>query len=234
MSLVAHQIDVIQSEPRGSGGDVSGIHAGYAPGIQKIGMNHNHTDDGAQEKVASKSPGGTDGDQNGQEYESRVAEQMDDRIGSGFRHGRPYIGQTFQQSHKKSAGDDGRNNGNKNITQRLDGTLKRILLFGCRLLHFVFAGLADAGQFDELVVNLIDRAGTEDDLKLSCRFKHSFYSFDILQGFFAALFVVCDHQAQSGGTVCGGNNIFPAADMVADFSRCFSIIHDFSLLHFKI
>src|SRR5699024_2350001 len=96
VSLVAHQIDIIQSEPCGGSGDLGRIHASYAPGIQKIRMDHNHTDDGAQEKVASKSPGGTDGDQNGQEYESRVAEQMDDRIGSGFRHGRPYIGQTFQ------------------------------------------------------------------------------------------------------------------------------------------
>ena len=234
MSLVAHQIDIIQSEPCGGSGDLGRIHASYAPGIQKIRMNHNHTDDGAQEKVASKSPGGTDGDQNGQEYEGRVAEQMNDGISSGFRHGRPYVGQTLQKTHEKSAGDDGGNNGYENIAQRFDGPFEWILFFGCRLFHLVFAGFADAGQFDEFIVNLVDRAGTKDDLQLSGCFKHPLYSIDIFQRFFAALFIVRDHQTQSGGAVCGGDDIFPAADMVADFLCRFSIIHVFSLLHFKI
>ena len=85
VSLIARHVDLIEAEPDGSlrNGFTGFHHTCHAPRVDKIGMHHNHADDGAEENIAAEYPCGGHGDQNGKEYKRGVAEQVENLIGAG-------------------------------------------------------------------------------------------------------------------------------------------------------
>ena len=97
MSLVTHQVNLVQSEPGIRRWD--GFRAGHAPGIEQIRMNHNHAHYCAQKQISAENPRRTDGDEHRQEHESGIAEQMQDGISAGLGHGRINLAEAFQKSH---------------------------------------------------------------------------------------------------------------------------------------
>ena len=201
MSLVADQLDIIKSEPGlGRRNRICGRHC---PCIYQIRVDHDHSDDCAQKYVASEYPGGAYSDQDRQEYERRVAEQMDDGIRAGIRHIREHIAQSFQQAHQKAAGNDRRYDRHEYVSQRLDQPFKNILLGSRRLLDFFLRCSRNSCRGYEFLIYFIYHAGAEDDLQLSGCFKDTFHAFDLFQFLFAASSIVADHQAKSCGTVGG-------------------------------
>ena len=80
--LVTRQVYLVQTEPYVSLWYLLTRfeHTGNAPRVDKVGMHHYHTYDGAEEYVAAEYARRRDRDENGQEYECCVTEQVEDLI----------------------------------------------------------------------------------------------------------------------------------------------------------
>lgn len=73
--------------------------------------------------------------------------------------------QRFHDSPQETAGHDSRNNRNKNVAQSLDRLLVEGLLLSRRFLGLLLADTRHPGNGKELVVNLINDARSQDDLR---------------------------------------------------------------------
>ena len=125
--------------------------------------------------------------------------------------------QRLHDAHQETAGHDGRDNGNENVPQALDGPLEDILLGGRRGFDLFFRGGGESGDGNKLVIDLIDRAGAQDDLKLAGGAENSLDPVNVLYGFRVALGVVRQDQTEPGGTMGGGNQVFLLPHLVVDF-----------------
>ena len=90
-----------------------------------------------------------------------------------------------------------------------------------------------AGDGQELVVNLVDGAGADDQLELTVGFKHALHAVDVLQGGLVDLAVIGDNEPQSGGAMRGTDDIGASADIGGDLLSAFAIVqcHVFLPLH---
>ena len=205
MSLVSGEIDFIQTEPHLRRGNA--VRRSHAPGVHQIRMDHDHADHSSQELVAAKYLRRADCHQNGQEGKRRVGKQMDDGIGSGLCHLGPDITQALQKAHQQAAGNDGRNNRNEHVSQRLDGPLPEAGFGAGGLFHFLFGCRLDARDPDEFFIDLIHRSRSENDLKLSRCEENTLYAVNVFHRLFVTFLIVRNHQPQSGGAVCGAHNV---------------------------
>ena len=98
--------------------------------------------------------------------------------------------QRIHDSHKKTAGNNGRNNGNKNIPQKLDRPHKDILFLCRRFLGFCLCTGSDTAQAYKFIKYFIDSPCSEDDLELARGLKDSFYSIYVFQCFSVCLRIV--------------------------------------------
>ena len=205
MSLVSGEIDFIQTEPHLRRGNA--VRRSHAPGVHQIRMDHDHADHSSQELVAAKYLRRADCHQNGQEGKRRVGKQMDDGIGSGLCHLGPDITQALQKAHQQAAGNDGRNNRNEHVSQRLDGPLPEAGFGAGGLFHFLLGCRLDARDPDEFLIDLIHRSRSENDLKLSRCEENTLYAVNVFHRLFVTFLIVRNHQPQSGGAVCGAHNV---------------------------
>ena len=111
------------------------------------------------------------------------------------------------------------------FAQSLDGPLEHVLLGGGRSLDLLFGSGGQAGDGDELIVDLIHRAGTQDDLELSGGTEHTLHAVHVLQGFHVDLAVVHGDQPQAGGAVRRAHQVFPSAQQVEDSVGSHFLIH---------
>ena len=102
--------------------------------------------------------------------------------------------------------------GTKMSPKVLMAALEPVALLGALRLGLVLAHGGSAGLGDKRIVDLVDRAGAEDDLKLSLGFKDALDAGDVLQGSLVHLLVVRDDQPEPCGTVGRGDDVFLAAD----------------------
>ena len=227
VSLIAGQVDMIQTEPDGSLRNLfPGFeHTRHAPRVGEVGMHHDHADDGSEEDVAAEHPRGGNGDQDGKEYESRVAEQMEDLIGAGIGHIRPDLGHAFQQTHHKTGGDDGRQDGNEHIAQRLDHAEGQGLLGGGGGLDVRLGGGGHAADREEFVIHLVDGACADNDLELAVGAENALDAVHIFELFHIYLAVVIGHQTKSCGAMRGRYEVFTLTHEIVDLLRAFSVIH---------
>ena len=193
-------------------------------------MDHDHADDGAQIRVAAEHLCGGVGDEDGQEGVGRVGEQLGKHIhrAGGIDVQKAVVHhkvQRFHDAHQEAGGHDGGDDGHKDIAQRLDGSLIPRGLGGGSLLDLFLGAALDAGQLDELVVDLVHRAGAEDDLQLTLCLKDALGSLGIFQLLFIDLRVVCDDQTQAGGAMRCRDNILFAADAVQNLLCRVFVIH---------
>jgi hypothetical protein len=228
VALIADEIDVVEAEPGGRGGDRLG--RGDAPGVHEVGMDHDHADDRAEILVAAEDLGGAHGDQDGQEDEGRVAEQVDDGVGAAGGDGGEGVGQALEKAHEKAARHDGRDDGHEHVAQRLDGPLVPGGLAGGGLLDLLLGRGLDAGGLDEFVVDLVDGAGADDDLQLAGRLEDALDALDVLQTLLRALAVVRDDEAQSRRAVGRAHEIFFSSEFREDLLGARFVVHDVSPL----
>ena len=227
MSLIAHRVDIIQSEPDGELRDcLAGFHRRcHAPRIHQVGMDHDHADYRTQEHIAAKCLCRTGGDQDRQKCKCSVGKHVENLIGIRICHCRKQGTEALQQAHQQTGCHDCRNDRYENIPQHLDRFLEQIhLLSGCRLDIFLCGGF-NAGNGYEFLIDPIDNAGAENDLQLSLCDKYALDAFNFFDFFFANALFVFDNQSQTGGTMGTGNQVFLTADFFQHLYRCFMIIH---------
>ena len=228
VALVADQRNFVQPAKH----RLVGLHAlrSNGPGVLQVGVNHDHADDSTQELVATKHLCGGEGDQDRQEGVRRVGEQLGKHIDgtAGINVQEAVVDhkvQRFHNAHQKAGSHDGRDDGNKDIAQRLDGPLVPRRFGSGSLFDFLLAGTGDSGQGGELVIHLVHNAGAEDDLQLALGFKYALGALSIFKLFFVHLGIIRNHQAQAGCAVCGRYNVGSTADVVQHLLGCFLVIH---------
>ena len=131
MSLIAYHINGIKPEPYLLGSLYP--FCCNCPCILKIWMDHDHTDHGCQIRIGSKNLTGTVGNENWQERVGSVAEDLRKRINRStcinIQKSIVYHEiQRFHDTHKETAGNNRRNDRNKNISKCLDQSLEWICL----------------------------------------------------------------------------------------------------------
>ena len=129
--LIAYHINGIKPEPYFLGSLYS--FCCNCPCILQIGMDHNHTDYCCQVGIRSKNLTCTVCNKDWQECIGGVAENLRKRINRSacinIQESIIYHKvQGFHDTHKETAGNNSRNDRNKNISQRLDQSLERICL----------------------------------------------------------------------------------------------------------
>ena len=229
VALIAHQRDGIQpAEHR-----LVGLHAlgRNGPGVLQVGVDHDHADDRAQERVAAEDFRGGEGNEDGQESVRRVGEQLGEHVeGAGSIDVDEAVVdhevQRFHDAHQEAGGHDGGDDGHEDVAQCLDGLLvPRGFGCGC-LLDFLFGSSADAGQSGELIVDFVYRAGAEDDLQLTLGLKDALGPLGVLEGLFVHLVVVRNDQAQAGCAVGCRYDVGRAADGIQYLLCRVFVIHE--------
>ena len=227
MPLVAHQRHLVQTAEH----RLHHLHAGGdGPGVLQVGVDHDHADDRPQERVAPKHLGGRKSDQNRQKHIGCVGKQLckyKQRAGGVqlYKAVGCHEVQRFHQAHQKAGSHNGGDDGDKDVSQRLDAPPVPGGTCGSRLLDCLFAGVLHAGQLDKRIINFVYDAGAKDDLQLALGFKYALDPFYIFQRLFVRLGVVCDHKTQPGGAVGCGEDVCRAAYTIQHLLCDFRVVH---------
>ena len=205
--------------------DISRIHRCYRPCVDKVRVDHDHTDDCAQENISSEYSCRRYCDQDRQEGKCCVCKQVKDPIPVASCKCRHCLTKCLYQSHHKTRCYDCRKDRYKNISQCLDHPLE-YRLFRCRCcLHFFFGRCGHSADLEEFIVYLIYCAGSDDELKLSVVTENTFHTIDVLKFLHIDLAVVYRYQTQSRCTMCRTYKIGSAANGIKDFFCTLCIIH---------
>ena len=217
MALIANPLKAVHA---GNDGD-HGLHAlgGNRVGALQRRVDERTTDDGAQIRVGAKGLSGGVANQDLQNTKGRARDQVGDLINKviGVERDKAVGGHKVEGAHnaqQQTRGHDGRDDGDKDIAEHLNGAHKDVLLLRRGLLDLGLGGSLDATERDELLVDLIDGASTKNNLELALGFKDALSAVDILEGLLVNLRVIGNHQAQTRGAVCGRNNVAGATDVV--------------------
>ena len=217
MALIADLVDgdgeaaQVQQVPCGDLGQTA-----HGPGVDEVGVDHNHADDCAQVDVAAEDAGSGGGDQHGQEDECGVGEHIQNGEPVAAAEAGDGLGQSLDQAHHQTGSHDGRQDGNKDVAHCLDHPLEDGLLGSGGSLDLVLGGGGQAGHGQELLVDLVDGAGANDQLELTIALEDTLNAVDVLQGVQVDLAVVHGDQAQASRAVRGADQVLAAAKSLVD------------------
>ena len=228
MSLITDQRHLIQTEkhflicmyPFGC----------HRPCVLQVGVQHNHADDRSEERVSAEYLCRGKRDQDGQKGIRHIGKQLREHIdrAAGVHLNESIVDHEVQglhNTHQETGCHNRRDDRHKDIAQRLDRALEPVTL-GCTLrLGLVLADRRRTRERDELVIHFIDRARTEDDLKLALRLKHALHAGRVFQLLLVYLAVVRNDKAQPRCTVRCGHNVVLAADVLQYLGGRFFVIH---------
>lgn len=217
---VALIADPLKAVHAGDDGD-HGLNAlgGNRVGALQRGVDERTADDGTQVRVGAKGLGGGVADQDLQNAKGRSRDQVGDLIDKviGVERDKAVGGHKVEGAHnaqQQARSHDGRDDGDKDVAEHLNGTHKDVLLLRRGLLDLGLGGSLDATERDELLVDLVDGAGAKNNLELALGLKDALGAIDILDGLLVNLGIIGNHQAQTRGTVRGRNNVVGATDVV--------------------
>ena len=188
-------------------------------------MDHQKTDDRAEEDVAAEDSRRGDCDDDGQVSECGICNDIEElepvRIAEAQARD---LCKGLDQTHHQTGCDDGRKDRDENVADGLQHLLPDRLLRSSRCLDVILGASRDAGHRDELIKNLIDSAGTDDQLELSVGLEHTLDAVHFFQCRLVDFAVIRNNETKSGGAVRSAYDVFSAADIRSDLFRAFSVI----------
>ena len=204
VSLVSGLLD--REDKDVPGGDSSLI-AGHGPGVDKIRMNHEKTDNRAQEDIAAEYSRRGDGYDTGQEDEGCIGHHIQESVPVAGCKSRKRLTEGLHQAHHETGSDDSRQDRDKYVADRLQQLLPERLFFRRGCFDVVLGRRRHAGDRQEFVIYFVDRTGADDELQLSVGFEHALDAVDVLEDLFIDLAVVRNDQAQPGRAVRGADDV---------------------------
>ena len=204
------------------------------PGVEQVGGHHGGADRSAKVDVAAETLGGGEADEDRQRGEGRGGDHVDE--GRVVRDARVHLGQRLLaeealsghnvvDGHHQTAGDQRREDRNEDVGDHLDEAREEVAtLFGF-FLGLVLGDLAHAVVCDHLGVDLVNIAGTDDDLEHAAGGECTLQIFVVIEGLLVDLGLVRDHQAETGCAVCCCADVGCAADCFDDLSCHLGVIH---------
>ena len=100
--------------------------------------------------------------------------------------------QGFHQTHHQAGSHDGRKDGDEYVAQRLDHPLGQGLPGGGGF-DLVLGGGGHAGDGQKFIVDLVHRAGAQNELELAVGAEHALDPLHMFQGFHVDFAVVHRH-----------------------------------------
>ena len=202
------------------------------PRVDEAGVDHEHTDDGAQEQVSAEDAGRGNGDERGQEGECGVGYGVQELEPCGIVERGDGFAEELDKTHHKTGSNDGGEDGDEYVAEGFQHLLPdRHLGSGSCLDIFLGCG-GRASDRQEFIVHFVDGAGADDELKLSVGLKQSLDTFYFFQLLGLDLVVVGNDQAKPGSTVCRGYYVFAAADEGRDLLRTLSVVESHKHISF--
>ena len=204
------------------------------PGVEQIGGDHGCTDRGAKVDVTAEALGRGEADEDRQRGEGRGGNHVDE--GRVVRDARVHLGQRLLaeeafsghdvvDGHHQTAGDKRRKDRNKDVGDHLDEAREDVAAGLGLFLRLVLGDLAHAVVCDHLGVDLVNIAGTDDDLEHTAGGECALQIFVVIEGLLVDLGLVRDHQAETGCAVCCCTDVGCAADCFDDLSCHLGVIH---------
>ena len=204
------------------------------PGVEQVRGNHGRADRGAEVDVAAETLSGGEADEDRQRGEGRGGDHVDK--GRVVRDARVHLGQRLltEQSlgghdvvdgHHQTAGDQRREDRDEDVRDHLDEAREQVsALFGF-FLGLVLGDLTHAMVRNHVGVDLVNIAGTDDDLEHAAGGECALQIFVVIEGLLVDLGLVRDHQAETGCAVRCCADVGCAADCFDDLSCHLGVIH---------
>ena len=204
---------------------VDRLSVGNVPAVQECGVDHQKTDDRAEEDVAAEYTCCRNCYDNGQICESGVSNCVEEcepvgcaKVESGD------LSESLDETHHKTGSYDCGQDRNEYIADCLQSLLPDGLLSSSCCLNVILGACLYAGDRDELVENLVNCTGTNDQLQLSIGFEHTLDTLYIVKSFLVDLAVISDNETKSGCAVRCGYDVGAAADIISDLLGTLVII----------
>ena len=203
---------------------VDRVRVADVPCVKKRRVQHRNAERRAEEDIRPEYTRRGDADQNRQIRNRRHRDQMQKSVPVRVAESRNRLCQRFHQTHHQTAGYDRRQDRDEYVAERLDDLPpERRLCRGC-CLHVLFCRSRCTGNRQKLIINLVDRAGSDDELQLSAGLEHALHAFDVVERLLVDLVVVGNNEAEPRRAVCRGNHVLTAANIHSDLFRALSIV----------
>ena len=172
--------------------------------------------------VTTEDLGGREANQHGQEGEGSCGEQVDDvrKVSPLGMHCNEALGtkdplgsQHAVDCHQHTATDQHRDERHEDVSNGLDEAGDNVALLGGNFLELVLGCLGCASS-DEMLVNLVDVAGADDNLELASVKEAALEVFVVVDCRLVDLVLVLQDEAKAGCAVCGCNDVAGATDVI--------------------
>lgn len=120
-------------------------------------------------------------------------------------------GQHAIERHQHTATDQHRDERYEDVSDGLDEAGDNVAVLGGNFLEFVLGRLGCASS-DEVLVHLVDVAGTDDDLELASIEEAALEVLVVVDCCLVDLVLVLQDEAKAGCAVCGCNDVAGTTD----------------------
>ena len=206
----------------------------HGVGGQQRRGDHGCAHRGTQVSVTAEALRSGEADEHGQEREGRRGDEVDERVVVGHRRvhlddgllAEEALGrQDRVEGHKETTGDQCREDRDEDVRDHLDEAGEDVATGLRFFLGLVLGDLTHAMVRDHVGVDLVDVAGTDDDLEHAAGGECTLQIFVVIEGLLVDLGLVRDHQAETGCAVRCCADVGCAADCFDDLSCHLGVIH---------
>ena len=202
--------------------------------VHKARVNHDDTDEDAQDRVTAKTLDCAVHNQDRQVVErggdngKEACEVLEELavIGEAAFHAKEAVGNDQRlKADDDSSADESGNDGDKDVREYLEDREELALLVRLGALDLGSADLLNARQSHKLIVNLVDGTGTEDDHELAAVVQHALDAIDVLELGLVVFARILEHQTQTGHAMRGALDVLQSADVVDDLLGHCLVVH---------